>query len=242
MLIYFRKMVEVYKKWGLKGVIRSIVSHFRYLILYYYLRIRGEDFVRLKDFSSEDPGNVFDFIREEFLGIFKPQQKRGEFVELLKIFKAASPKRIMEIGTAQGGSLFCFCKLAPKEAEIISIDLPPLATDKYLRQFFKLFPKKGQKIHLLKVNSHKKKTIKRVKKILNGKQLDFLFIDADHSYKGVKKDFENYFPLLRPGGIIAFHDIYTAKGVKKFWNEIKNKFNHKEIHHNRNANIGIIYL
>jgi len=42
---------------------------------------------------------------------------------------------------------------------------------------------------------------------LNGEPLDFLFIDGDHTYEGVKRDFEMYSPLVRNGGIIAFHDI-----------------------------------
>jgi predicted O-methyltransferase YrrM len=42
---------------------------------------------------------------------------------------------------------------------------------------------------------------------LKDNKVDFLFIDADHSYEGVKKDFEMYSPLVRKGGIIAFHDI-----------------------------------
>ena len=40
-----------------------------------------------------------------------------------------------------------------------------------------------------------------------GEKLDFLFIDGDHSYDGVKADFEMYAPMVRPGGLIAFHDI-----------------------------------
>jgi len=39
------------------------------------------------------------------------------------------------------------------------------------------------------------------------KRGDFLFIDGDHTYEGVEGDFEMYSPLVRRGGIIAFHDI-----------------------------------
>lgn len=45
-----------------------------------------------------------------------------------------------------------------------------------------------------------------------------LIIDGDHSYEGVKFDFENYFPLLQSGGYVIFDD-YNAKewpGVKQF--------------------------
>lgn len=221
----FKRAKKIYKEHGFRELIKSIGSYVRYVIFYYCLRIKG-DFEKLEIFSSKDPESVFNFISEEFLGIFKPQQNKNEFLKLLKIFESSVPKRIMEIGTAQGGSLFCFCKLAPKEAEIISTDLPPLATEKYLRQFFKHFPKKEQNLHLLKADSHRKDTLEKVKKILDGKFLDFLFIDADHSYEGVKMDFEMYSPLVRSGGIIAFHDIiiinthYVQKSQKKSSNNL----------------------
>jgi predicted O-methyltransferase YrrM len=35
---------------------------------------------------------------------------------------------------------------------------------------------------------------------------DAIFIDGDHSYAGVKKDIERYFPLLKVGGVVLFHD------------------------------------
>ena len=45
--------------------------------------------------------------------------------------------------------------------------------------------------------------------------LDFLFIDGDHSYEGVKMDFDIWFPKLKSGGVIAMHDIEWAEGVKR---------------------------
>jgi len=44
-------------------------------------------------------------------------------------------------------------------------------------------------------------------------QIDFLFIDGDHSYEGVKTDFELYSKLLSDKGIIAIHD--TDKNYEK---------------------------
>ena len=37
-------------------------------------------------------------------------------------------------------------------------------------------------------------------------KIDFLFIDGDHSYEGVKKDFELYSTLLTDKGVIVIHD------------------------------------
>lgn len=37
-------------------------------------------------------------------------------------------------------------------------------------------------------------------------EMDFLFIDGDHSYEGVKRDCENYLPKLKSGRNVSFHD------------------------------------
>lgn len=54
------------------------------------------------------------------------------------------------------------------------------------------------------------------------KDIRFLFIDADHSYEGVKKDFDLFAPFLVKGGILALHDIDEIghPGVVKFFNEL----------------------
>ena len=67
--------------------------------------------------------------------------------------------------------------------------------------------------------------MQKIKAILKDNKVDFLFIDGDHSHEGVKKDFEMYSPLVRKGGIIAFHDIvpFGYPTLHKFWNEVKVK-------------------
>jgi predicted O-methyltransferase YrrM len=184
-------------------------------------------------------------------------QVKEEFVELLKIFKELNPKYILEIGTANGGTLFCFCKLAQDDATIISIDLPKGefggGYPEWKIPIYQAFAKENQKLYLLRKDSHKQETLEEVKKILNGNQLDFLFIDGDHSYEGVKKDFEIYSPLVKKGGIIAFHDIAPkgnpefVGGVPTIYQEIKLNYNYKthEIIKNLNQDdwgIGVIYF
>ena len=38
-------------------------------------------------------------------------------------------------------------------------------------------------------------------------QIDLLFIDGNHEFDAVLKDYEQWSPMLRAGGIIAFHDV-----------------------------------
>ncbi|CAB9506947.1 expressed unknown protein [Seminavis robusta] len=40
-----------------------------------------------------------------------------------------------------------------------------------------------------------------------GEQVDFVYVDARHDYCGCKEDIEMYWPLVKPGGILAGHDF-----------------------------------
>jgi cephalosporin hydroxylase len=187
--------------------------------------------------------------------LIRPIQIIDEIKNLLLILDKAKPKVILEIGTAKGGTLFLFSNIAHEEATLISVDLYQTVEKRILFRYIK---KEKQKIYLIQGDSHSIETLRKIEGILKGRNVDFLFIDADHSYEGVKKDFEMYSPLVRKGGIIAFHDIipdyYTKYGIKtgswadevyKFWNEIKVKYEHLEIVKDRNQDafgIGIILI
>ena len=47
-------------------------------------------------------------------------------------------------------------------------------------------------------------------------KIDYLHIDADHTYEGVKKDFELYSTLMNENGIISIHDT-----DKKYWDNFE---------------------
>ena len=50
-------------------------------------------------------------------------------------------------------------------------------------------------------------------KQMEKQSLDFAYIDARHDYCGVKEDLEAYWPLIKPGGIMAGHDYLSAVEV-----------------------------
>lgn len=52
--------------------------------------------------------------------------------------------------------------------------------------------------------------VERFKEIYDGPPIDMLFIDGDHSYFGVKNDFESLRHLLKKDAVIAFHDYNLA--------------------------------
>jgi predicted O-methyltransferase YrrM len=190
---------------------------------------------RFLEYSN--PESLYDYISTPSKNIIKIQQIKSEIVGLLEIIREYEPRLILEIGTLNGGTLFLFSRVANKDALIISIDLPKGNFGKlhfdWRVPLIKHFPLPNQKVKLIRANSHDKSTLGQLNKILDNKKLDFLFIDADHTYEGIKKDFEMYGPLVREGGIIAFHDIVfppeKINTVHDFWEEIKNQYDYKEI-------------
>lgn len=172
----------------------------------------------------------FCFGNTLFSEFIKPMQNKEEISALMHYLKDLRPRIILEIGTAKGGTLFLWTFVAINDATIISIDLPggPFGSGYPILRMplYKSFARRKQKIILIRGNSHDPRTLNKVKRILSGRQIDFLFIDGDHTYEGVKKDFEMYSPLVRKGGIIAFHDIVPGPaekvgGVPRFWKELK---------------------
>ena len=170
---------------------------------------------------------------------FAALQKPDELSELLYLIEERTPQNVLEIGTYAGGTLYCLCRLAQSDATIISIDKPAGRfgggyTDERAEEMQQLFPRDGQALNLIRDDSHLSSTLERVEEILDGRQLDLLFIDGDHTYEGVKRDFQMYSPLVRQGGMIAFHDIVehspeTGCEVARYWNEIRDDYEYLEL-------------
>jgi predicted O-methyltransferase YrrM len=181
-------------------------------------------------------------------------QVRSEILELAKILQKSPPRRSLEIGTNYGGTLFLLCALSTSDARIISVDLPagPFGGGYPRRKavLFRKFVRGDQELHLIRADSHLAGTKYRVMRALQGDKLDYLFVDGDHTYDGVRKDFEMYSPLVRSGGMVAFHDIVEhrrelACEVDKYWNHIKQRYQHHELIEDPKqgwAGIGVIFM
>ena len=234
----------------------GVIVFFRKALAYIKLEflILPYAFLKIKKFNQNSLDDLVDFCFIVVAGSIRPAQVKDEILGLLKIVSRMKPRVILEIGTANGGTLFLFTRVALEDAIIISIDLPGGKFGggyrKWRELLYKSFILQGQKIHLLRTDSHKRETLEQVGVILDGREIDFLFIDGDHSYEGVKKDFEMYSSLVKKGGIIAFHDIVVHPPeigceVSKFWTEIRGSHKSEEIVKERSQNwagIGVVYV
>jgi cephalosporin hydroxylase len=176
-------------------------------------------------------------IREAYKKLVKPYRHFSEVImqnaaSISKIIDIAIKRNatkeqvvFVEIGVHMGGSFFligeCF-QQANKKVFGIGIDI----FDQKYHKTTKMLPDKAVEALspsfpyvLIQGNSHEAEVLEQLKKHLDGRKIDFLFIDGDHTPNGCMKDYRMYGPLVRPGGVIAFDDINNRP--KDTWRKIK---------------------
>jgi len=137
-------------------------------------------------------------------------------------------KIFIEVGVWKGHSISYLAELLinRKNIKIYAVDL---FDDTYLLDYYGLkgSPQEG---HLWEIYNYNLK-LKNVRHIIQDikmlsweaakkfkdNSVDFVFIDADHSYEAVKKDISAWWPKIKKGGIISGHDYKQEAypGVEK---------------------------
>lgn len=135
------------------------------------------------------------------------KQHVTELEAVLKIYCALQPQRVLEVGSWHGGTLYHWIKNAVPGAIVASIDMPMNGSMSSRQKWGEWASQAGVTLAAWVGNSHDKSIMQRADNLA---PFDFIFIDGDHSWNGVKSDFDNYFPMVRPGGCIVFHDIAAA--------------------------------
>jgi predicted O-methyltransferase YrrM len=203
------------------------------------------------DAVGNTPEDIMEFSYRHYP--ISPRQVRSELLRFARLVCKWRPKIIVEIGTHAGGTFFVLSRCADSGATVVSIDLPgaPFSGGypKFSRRVLPRMPLSTQKLQCLRANSHDGASVEWLKGVLLGRSVDVIFIDGDHTYEGVKQDFELYASFVRPGGLVAFHDIVKHKDascqVDAFWNEVKGQHTFEEIVEDPSqgwAGIGVLYF
>lgn len=195
--------------------------------------------------------------RAKDIGLYQQEREIREFIEFLTTYSHTHIfHNVLEIGSQDGGSYYLWCKLSGSGGVKISIDLPnaPYSTrhlsGEDIMHRTELLSSFSPQSHVVLANSHDTSTKERVKDLLNGELLDFIFIDGDHTYEGVKADYELYRDLVGPGGLMCFHDICDSEwhrsvncNVSTLWQEISHLYTHVTFGPYENwGGIGVITL
>jgi len=159
------------------------------------------------------------------------QQKEKEFLSFLELCIQNDYKSILEIGAYSNGCTYAYSQIFER---VVTVDLQH-------RSGIML-----ENVVYITGDSHSENIIEKVKS--HGK-FDVIFIDGDHTFDGVKLDYDNFKELINEGGLICFHDIWESVDcisqnchVYKLWDEIKKENNIIEFGSDNKtwAGIGII--
>jgi len=155
----------------------------------------------------------------EFLTIdgYSVQQHKDELDFIVS--KATGKKNYMEIGVYNGGTFNHVSKFVKGKHIAVDLQFQPDCVNNIKRTVKNCYTVEG--------DTHAYSTLEKIKKILGSETVDVLFIDGDHTYEGVKRDYEMYKQFVTDGGVILFHDVLKSKFhhslncyVDKFWDEI----------------------
>lgn len=162
------------------------------------------------------------------LGMHQHPEEIRQFAQWLLTRRLGN---VLEIGTLKGGTTALWHELCT--GTVVSVDLPNGKfggadhgyTDQRAAERNAALEDRFPRLRTIAADSHNASTLAMVADTAG--HFDLLFIDGDHSYEGVKQDFEMYAPLVRPGGVIAFHDILDTTFhhnagcyVDRLWREL----------------------
>lgn len=198
-------------------------------------------FYTAPDIKEYKWGNNSDIART--LHHFACQQDQWEMDEVLKVIDGSGS--MLEIGSCFGGSLKQWASVMNRGATIVSVDLPYASTPAFMNSKDSLkdvchkISLLGANVELIFGDSHSEAIVEAVN---NFAPYDFVFIDGDHSYDGMKRDWESYGPM---GRIVGFHDIGgPLEDCVRCWKDIQASCGYKTreiVNGDRKYGIGLVF-
>jgi cephalosporin hydroxylase len=137
-------------------------------------------------------------------------QDAWELERLVELFDGFAPVTVLEIGAWHGGTL----------KQWIGLGRTIVVVDDEMRKGTE-WAEWAEAAHcdltLLQGSSQDPELVEKAREL---GPYDFCFIDADHTYEGVKTDWDNYSPMC---DVVALHDIRqrAGYGVSDLWDEVR---------------------
>lgn len=138
------------------------------------------------------------------------------------------PALFVELGTHTGESFFAFCQAIREgnvQCKAYSVDTwrGDIHTGSYGEQVFSEV-EAYRASHYGSFTSLLRMTFDEAVKLFEDESIDLLHIDGEHTYEVVRHDFDNWWPKVRPGGVVALHDSFERQhdfGVWKLMEELR---------------------
>ena len=222
-----------------------------------------EDKKKIEDYTPSDPfiipkTDVFELFGNDY-AIYEGVYECGfghttefELKVLSNLVKKRTPKRIFEIGTFQGRTTLNMALNISENAEIITLDLP--ASELALT---KMEIEEGEIRYVDKEISGERflghPVATKIRQVFGdsatfsfseyNNSVDLAFIDGSHAYEYVINDSQKVFAMMRPGGLIIWHDYTNWKGVWSALNELyQSDSRFKNLKHIGGTSIALLQL
>ena len=166
-------------------------------------------------------------------------QWQSEFDTVLELYRRLAPRKVLEVGTYHGGTLYHWLQNAQPGTHIVSLDSYAVGVDN--RHLYDEWIPEGVKLDVYAGDSRDKAIAEHI--ALHA-PYDWAFIDAGHYYEEVLSDWVTYGPLVRSPGVVLFHDIlpptqaHPEIEVARLWEEIRAEHRTLDIVENRDAEWG----
>ena len=142
------------------------------------------DFDLIGEYTAKKNRNQNSDLYKKAGCFFRPNYERG--ILMYYLVKHMKIESVLEIGFGRGYSAFCIAKSMCDhniDGKIVTVD--PNFNENFLNQLAKIFPKEWfDKIDFVKATSDAYFDN-------NNKNFDFIYIDGDHRYEAVQKDWDN---------------------------------------------------
>lgn len=222
-----RKLLNIELKKTFSSMFSSQLQDYKFLSEFIFNKVGISLNTRTVKFSCSNPKSL-----NCWGGLFCKQYP-DELAQLL-VFLYKNRSRInsfCEIGSQYGGSFFVIDSFLrsvnPNMGKGTAVDIRFKKQKNWIK-----YKEHNPQIDFIQIDS---------KNFKPEQQYDFCFIDGDHSYKGVKRD---YILIKKYARIIAFHDIGFYKSVKRIWDSIdgnKIEFFNKDPLFKTKVGIGVVF-
>ena len=158
------------------------------------------DWVPMQDFMIPDDAGI--------------QQDRGEIRDFVSmLLKRGRLSSVLEIGLGYYGSTHFLWRLLFEKVVTVEKSHERIRSfGTNMRTFYQRWVLNDHRSAFIIGMSYEPSTVQKAYQCAAG-GVDLLFIDGDHQYNSVLTDWLLYSPRVKPGGLIAFHDVgLTVKG------------------------------